>query len=75
MVPNGFDSLQPEQTSAHARCKSLPAVLERGERMKIFVLLAVIHYGLVVPISIFVMLKESRKSWRNIMHMDEEKNG
>lgn len=40
--------------------------------MKIFVLLAVIHYGLVVPISIWVMLKESRKSWRNIMQREDK---
>ena len=42
--------------------------------MKVFVLLSVIHYGFVVPISIWVMLKESRESWKDIIQrMDKAK--
>ena len=38
--------------------------------------LAVIHFGIIVPISLYFMLKESRESWRDItQRMDGEENG
>ena len=37
--------------------------------------LAVIHFAVIVPISLYFMLKESRNSWRNIMQRMDEVEG